>query len=136
MANSILWGDTLKVNVGEIDTQHEKLISIMSRLHESFNAKTHGDTEKKILVELIDYTRYHFGTEKKLMEDNDYDERQSHLEQHKEFVTKLASLCEKHQVQNMEVSREVLAFLTSWIINHILETDKKLARFLIEKGGQ
>ncbi len=134
MASAIQWGDTLKVNLGEIDRQHEKLIEVMNTLYQSLHSKTHGEVEKQVLVELIDYTNYHFSTEKGLMEKHGYPEKDEHLARHTEFVGKLKELCSKHQKENIDVSRDIIAFLTGWIVNHIMEVDKRLGTFLREKG--
>ena len=134
MASTIQWGDTLRVNEGAIDEQHEKLIEVMNTLYQSLHSQTHGEMEKQTLVELIDYTNYHFSAEKKLMEENGYPDKEEHLARHREFVAKLKELCSKHQKENIEVSRDIIAFLTGWIVNHIMEVDKRLGTFLKEKG--
>jgi len=134
MSKSIQWGDALLTHVDEIDEQHKKLIAIMNRLHESFNSKTHGDIEKESLVKLIEYTEYHFSTEAALMKKHEYPEMDHHLDLHKFFTRKLKELCNKHLVEKIEVSQELILFLTSWLFNHIMEVDKNLAVFLKEKG--
>jgi len=134
MSKSIEWGDALLTHVGDMDDQHKKLIGIMNKLHESFHSKTDGDIEKESLVKLIEYTEYHFSVETNLMKKYDYPEMSNHLEKHKEFTAKLKELCNKHLVEKIEVSQELILFLTSWLFNHIMEVDKKLANFLREKG--
>ena len=136
MAGSIQWGDNLLINFEKIDEQHKKLISIMSELHDSFqnHLSPEKEKEKETLVELISYTKYHFSTEKQLMEDNNYPAMNEHLGRHKEFVKKLSELCERHQIMKIEVSREILAFLTAWIVTHIMEDDKQFGLFLNGKA--
>ena len=53
---------------------------------------------------------------------------------YKEFMAKLKELCNKHLVEKIEVSQELILFLTNWLFNHIMEVDKILAKFLKEKG--
>ena len=134
MTISMQWNETMVVHVGEMDEQHEKLVSIMNSLYEALQSGKAGEAEKEVLVELIKYTDYHFSMEKGLMEKYDYPEMDDHLERHGEFTEKLKELCKKHQIENAEVSRDILAFLIGWIINHIMEADKKLGDFLNGKG--
>ncbi len=130
MRGSIQWSDSLIVNFDKIDDQHKKLILIMNEFHGTLYSKNSARKEKETLVELIDYTKYHFSTEKKLMLENDYPSMDEHLDRHKEFVKKLFELCERRQIQKIEVIREILVFLMDWIVTHIMEDDKKFGLYL------
>ena len=134
MSKSIEWGDALLMHVGDMDDEHKKLIEIMNKLHEAFHSKAYADVEKESLVALIEYTDYHFSNEVNLMKKYDYPEMAHHIGLHKEFTAKLKELCNKHLVEKAEVVQELILFLTSWFVNHIMEVDKKLANFLREKG--
>jgi hemerythrin-like metal-binding protein len=124
----------MKVHVGKIDEQHKKLISIMKSLHDALQSDKAGEAEKEILVELIKYTDYHFSLEKDLMKKHDYPQMDEHLALHREFTDKLKEFCTKHQAGDSDVSRDVLAFLVRWLINHIMNIDKKLGVFLNQQG--
>ncbi|MDH3972854.1 MAG: bacteriohemerythrin [Deltaproteobacteria bacterium] len=134
MPISMQWNEAMEVNVGEIDEQHKKLISIIKSLYDTFQSDKAVEEEKEILVELIKYTDYHFSKERELMLKYSYPERDEHLELHKEFTGKLKDFCQKHQVEKSAVSRDVLNFLIKWIINHIMNRDMKFGAFLNQRG--
>ena len=134
MSKSIDWGDTLLTHVNDIDEEHKELINILNKLHKAFHSKESAGVEKESLVALIDYADYHFSTEVNLMKKYEYPEMANHMELHKEFTGKLKELCNKHLVEQVEVIHEIILFLTSWLFNHIMEVDKKMAIFLREKG--
>ena len=134
MLKSIEWSDALLMHIGDMDDEHKKLIDIMNKLREAFHSKEHADVTKDSLVGLIKYADYHFSNEVALMKKYDYPDMMDHIGLHKEFTRKLKGLCNKYLVEKIEVSQELILFLTSWLFNHIMEVDKKLAGFLKEKG--
>jgi len=134
MTMTMQWNETMKVHVVKIDEQHRNLISIIKSLHDTLESDKAGDAEKEILVELIRYTDYHFSMEKELMEKHNYPQIHDHLALHKEFTDKLKEFCTKHQGGNSGLSRDMLAFLVRWLINHIMNVDKKLGGFLNQRG--
>jgi hemerythrin-like metal-binding protein len=54
-----------------------------------------------------------------------------HIQQHRSFSAKVVAV--RNDIKNgILISREdLLSFLNSWLINHILNTDKRLAAFLV-----
>ena len=134
MTMSMQWNDTMEVRVGKIDEQHKRLISIIKSLHDALQSDKAGEAEKEILVELIKYTDYHFSLEKDLMKKHDYPQMDEHLALHREFTDKLKEFCTKHQAGDSDVSQDLLAFLVRWLINHVMNVDKKLGVFLNQQG--
>ena len=67
----ISWCDEYSVNVGEIDSQHKEMITLVNNLHAAVEARANKDDLKELLVELVEFTRKHFSTEEQLMEKYD-----------------------------------------------------------------
>ena len=128
------WNDYLSVNVKEIDAHHKMLIEIINRLYQAMVDGVSDKVMKEVLVELIDYTKYHFSAEEEIMEKYAYLQLEDHRGMHRDFVTKLAGICRKHQVDKSPIDEEMLDFLKNWLINHILKTDRYLGIFLNDKG--
>ena len=124
----------MEVNVVEIDEQHKNLISIIKLLSDTLKPGKMTDKEKKILVELIKYTKYHFSNEQALMVKHSYPQKDEHLKLHEEFIGKLKDFCKKHQAGSSAVRNDLLAFLIRWIINHIMHVDMEFGAFLNQKG--
>jgi len=53
-----------------------------------------------------------------------------HLEQHRSFSAKVVEVRDSIKAGNPIAPSDLLAFLNSWLINHILNTDKRLGAFL------
>lgn len=134
MGKEVVWNDKLSVRIGVIDKQHKQLIELANSLYRAYIEGTSEEKEKECLVELINYTKYHFSEEEKLMEKHDYPQRKSHAVLHQSFVVRLSEICEMHQIGQKQVTRDVLLFLKEWLFDHILKKDKELGLFLSRKG--
>lgn len=122
------------VGVEEIDNQHKKLVQLINGLHDHMQA---GDAENvmgKVLERLIEYTGFHFGTEKGLMETYGYPASAGHLREHQNFVATVVGLQEKFNAGNAKITAETLTFLKDWLFEHIMESDKMLASYLNARG--
>ncbi len=86
-----------------------------------------------ILKGLADYTVYHFDYKKNLFETHGYPETTGHLKIHEDLVSQVLEL--KTQFEEGKTSQTIglINFLTDWLRNHIMKTDKKYVPFLKEK---
>ena len=78
------------------------------------------------MVELVDYVRYHFAEEEKLMAEHNYSQTDRHAELHQVFVRKVAGFLKKLKTDGSISAQDLLSFLKSWLIDHILREDTKL----------
>jgi hemerythrin-like metal-binding protein len=128
------FSDKLSVNVPTIDNQHKKLIGIINDLHAGMAAGKGKVVLDDILTRLIEYVDVHFSTEEKLMAQYNYPDAKSHETQHINLTTQVGQLYAKVKEGKLSVTIETMEFLKEWLNNHILETDKKLGKFLSTKG--
>ncbi len=85
-------------------------------------------SEEKIdetLLELQNYTKYHFSTEEKLFEKHNYENSEEHIVLHKAFISKLDNIAHKYKVEKKNINLDLMIFLRTWLVSHILENDKK-----------
>ncbi len=118
------WTDKMSVGVEEIDEQHKKLVGIINHLHDSLKTNSYKEELKIIFMELIDYTKYHFEAEEKIMAEAGYEDLESHKKQHQKFVNKLLRMKDRCYMGKEEISVELSSFLSSWMLGHILRSDK------------
>jgi hemerythrin len=118
------WTDKMSVGVEEIDEQHKKLVGIINHLHDSLKTNSFKEELKIIFMELIDYTKYHFEAEEKIMEEAGYEDLEAHKKQHQKFVNKLLRMKDRCYMGKEEISVELSSFLSSWMLGHILRSDK------------
>ncbi|MHC1761612.1 MAG: bacteriohemerythrin [Negativicutes bacterium] len=122
------WKDEYVLGIDEIDVQHRRLIEIANEVNTVLNDQWRLDKYNqilKVLDELKAYTVYHFQSEEAYMVRIGYKKRFSHAMQHKAFVEKLKAvdLSEVDEAQEKYL-RELLSFITDWVVNHIMTTDR------------
>ncbi len=131
----IQWNDTLSVGIGEIDKQHIKLIGLINQLNDAIQSGHDQEALAGVLDELVAYTMYHFGTEERLMELYAYTELAPHIERHEQFLIDITTFIERYQERSSpQLAKDLITFLSDWLSNHILRTDKELASFLTQHG--
>ncbi len=124
------WSDKLSVHVDEIDAQHKKLIDLINRLNEAWKEEFKREDVRSVFMELIDYTKYHFTSEEKYMEQNNYPDLEAHKKQHQKFIDKLNKLQAKCSYNSHEVYTDLLSFLSNWIVVHIMHSDQEYVPYM------
>lgn len=132
----IEWNDTYSVGIEAMDVHHKKLIGIFNELHDGISSGHSEETLRKTLSDLVDYTKYHFSAEEALMKEYDYPEYQNQKEAHEKLIKTLGDLQQQFEEEKsgLMIVLKIQNFLRSWLINHILESDKKYGPYLNSKG--
>lgn len=140
----ITWTKEYSIGVEQLDNQHKKLIFLINKLEVlTMYEPTHADFKErldKLMQELVNYTILHFSTEEVLMDMFDYEDSVEHKKGHTKFVEMIKLEQDKLEIliANKEwekVNKEMVAilkYLQSWLINHILKSDKKYTDFFLQ----
>ena len=129
------WTSKIAVGVDLIDDQHKELFDRTNRLLET--CKNGGSQEEVIssLSFLQDYVSQHLRDEESLQEKHNYPDMDSHKEQHKVFLEKVALIkadIDARGATLVNVIKTTNLFVT-WLSKHISQEDKKLGEFLTGK---
>ena len=130
----ITWQKIHSVNIKQFDDDHKKLIGLINELHDSMKIGQGRAVVEKILTSMFDYTQNHFTREETYMTQHRYPEFAKHRAAHREFTKKVADFRKSFIEGKLALSVEVMDFLRDWLVNHILDADKKYGPFLNEKG--
>ncbi|MCB9800330.1 MAG: hemerythrin family protein [Candidatus Omnitrophica bacterium] len=130
------WDEKMSMGINAIDVHHQKLIGYINALQEAVDK---GQTDKAFLEDLvdrlIDYTDYHFSAEEKYMKLYEYPELKSHCEEHTAFIAEVKRFKDFLQAKPTEkLEAQMLSYLQTWLIHHILIIDKEYAIYFSEKG--
>lgn len=113
-----------------IDQEHTRLFELAQETHELLIDDTlldKTDSLIHLISELINYTRTHFSHEEDYQRSIGYAGIEDHIALHRKFEDKLLefdfdSLGDDFSSQN-ETVEELLGFLTTWLVTHILKVD-------------
>lgn len=130
MRNFFQWSQAFETGFEQVDGQHRVLIDMINAAmpviakHDSVTIPEAA----RMLAELETYARQHFDDEERLMASHGLAQAfvAEHLAQHREFEREVAALRMAAASDRVDAIR-LLQFLISWLTNHIVGTDKRMA---------
>lgn len=128
------WTEDYSVSVKPMDDQHRKLFALINEYYEGISQKKNAEALAKIMHGLLDYTKYHFGDEEKLMLKSGYAGYPEQKVQHDFFIGKIEDYQKRIAEGKMLLSIEITNFLKDWLVKHIKTKDKEYGPSLNAKG--
>ena len=127
--------DNLKLDIPEIDSQHETLIRLINLLHETILQGSDRAAKDELLSQLLEHTRTHFAYEEQLMSQYNYPGYAAHKSEHSRLMQHLVNLAERYENGELLLSFFVVLELKEWATVHIEKSDKPLGAFLNNLKG-
>ncbi|UUO25127.1 bacteriohemerythrin [Colwellia sp. M166] len=134
--NEIQWKEEYSVGIESLDNDHKKLISLLNHFTTAYDYAMSEEFEREALNDLINYTKYHFDREEKLLEQHDYPNLVAHKAQHKQMIKQVERFMDLYNEKGHEALNEISEFLANWLINHINGTDKEYSELLSQRGAK
>jgi hemerythrin len=142
MADEILveWDNKYSLGIPLIDDQHKALIDLTNALYKGCLA---GPEEAQAyfmetIQGTVDYVKYHFAAEEKILEKVHYPALEEHKNQHRSFVLKIVEDVKNFQEGKKFVPNTFVRYLKDWILSHIAVMDKQYAEYIfsLKKKGE
>lgn len=133
---SVRWEARYSVGNERLDQQHQRIVAMINKLGEALDTGVEKATLMQILSDLAGYTKTHFAEEERLLEASAYPALGEHREQHAALNRRLAEFYRTFYLSSRPQTPEVLAFLQSWLYDHILEQDLRYAACLAPTATQ
>jgi len=115
------WIETLSVGVPLMDLQHRTMIDMLNRLAGSMESAPNSMIEQG-LDDLIEYARFHFDAEERLMLACDYPDFADHQAEHRQLIDDILALRQR-EGGTPSARDEIIALLTKWAMRHIIGKD-------------
>ncbi len=121
----VSWREEYSLQIDSIDQQHQALVAITRQLQEAMLTGRAREVQSELIARLVEYTRYHFEFEERLMSDSGYEDLSSHQNLHRVLAGQVLDLQEQIAKTQAVSSPQMLRFLRNWITDHILQSDRK-----------
>lgn len=128
------WTPECSVNVAQFDKQHQHLFFLINDLNTAMRARRGKIVVGNIVLALIAYTKEHFTAEEAAMRRTAYPKLAEHYQEHCQFTARVSEFEAAYKSGNALISIDVLHFLSDWLQNHILKSDKAYADHLNKNG--
>jgi hemerythrin len=134
------WDEKYSVGIPLIDDQHKELIRLTNELYQGCLG---GDEKARTFFiitirKVLDYVKYHFSAEEKLMKNAKYPLLEEHKKQHESFVLQLVTDVKSYHDGRKFVPNAFVRYLRDWILSHIAMMDTQYAKYILDlkKRGQ
>ncbi|BBT82573.1 methyl-accepting chemotaxis protein [Aeromonas veronii] len=128
------WNETFMVGVASVDRQHQGLFDAMNRFYHAVSDNSPAQVRKQRLDELLKLAIQHFADEERSMEQARYPELQRHKQEHARLLAELGNLIRREDGDEQDLNMEMIIFLKSWLLNHILKVDKQYSECMVKAG--
>ena len=129
---TIVWDESLSVEVDEIDEDHRRLVDLFNILCKAVEDKDPAQYIDAVLEELISCTIWHFRHEERLMLLYKYERFEEHKAEHKALIDSVRALQEKFHRTDKQLSTDDIEYLEDWLTEHILGQDMRLGFYLMK----
>lgn len=124
----------MSTGLRQVDLQHQELIDMINALEAALAGGRREHALATLLPQLNAYVLFHFGTEDAYIEQAGGRHALAHQQQHREFTERVAAWRAQPAAQlDLDV---LLAYLQRWLVEHILKTDRELARLIQVQRGE
>ena len=129
------WKNDYSVGVFNMDSHHKKLFDIINELHEGMKEGKGAEAAEHSIKELLDYTKYHFSEEEKMMEQVGYSGLSAQKTAHKIFISRIEDFKEEaDRGMAVFVSSKLVNTAMDWLKQHILTMDKQYQEEMNSNG--
>jgi len=129
----IRWRDTYDTGVEAVDLEHRKLVELIEAMHTSIRDDEPKETVEQVINEIVEYTQDHFKNEESLMQNEQYPKLDEHKIEHRTLIEEVAVFKERLLNDFPDGRQDFYRFLREWLINHILDSDKKFGVYVSAK---
>lgn len=127
----ITWTPAHDVGVAMMDRQHRKLAHHVNELAIGLRNGDGSNTIAKKLSAALSYARHHFESEERLMDAAGLAEAAAHRESHARLLDDMRTFATGCDTRSLSLATR---FLQEWLLRHIADADRELARTVIASG--
>lgn len=126
-----VWKDSFAIGIASVDREHQRFFELINAMHAAVLAGGSNARCRTTLQELVGYSAWHFRREEQLMVAAGYPDAASHGAEHEAFRRRLERLR-----ADGAGSIAMLGFMTDWIVEHILGSDRAFGRWNSAQSGR
>jgi hemerythrin-like metal-binding protein len=128
------WSENFATGIAQIDDQHRELVGLLNTLVSHIAYQSDAPSLEAVFQQLSDYTAFHLRSEEEIWHryfDGDPWE-EWHRKSHGDFMAEVARLKASEATTPLEtVLEQIVTVLTHWLAQHILDSDKRLAKVVL-----
>lgn len=132
----IKWKPVYETGIVALDKEHQGLVEQINELFEAVRDKRGSEVYADVVVVLETYVVEHFAHEEKLMAEYQFPGLADHQQEHQNLVAAVQELRKDHAERDESAARELLNFLRTWLLEHIVKVDREYGPFIESRAGR
>ena len=135
MTDTLLrWDDSFLIGIDELDYEHKVLIDDIDRLHEELAGHDEKSEIERCLGDIHARMQAHFALEEHVMKERGYEFFDEHKREHEALLNSYTEdMAQFLNDTGVSASTPIEDSLKRWIVDHILNSDKKMSLMVQEK---
>jgi hemerythrin len=126
----INWNETMKLDVPEIDFEHEALIGVINTLGDLLQQGGGVERIQALLGDIHAQIEAHFALEEKIMRDRGFAGYEAHKEDHDRLLEQIRDIMDEAATVDQDALRDHLAQrLNRWFSEHFRTLDRSFHNF-------
>ena len=130
----IEWQASFNLNVAVLDKQHKILVKVINELHGAIAAGKEKEVLGTLLSKIGSFAAMHFAKEEHYFDTFGYPQTETHKQEHIDFEHKLSDFEDDFKAGRAHLSKEMMVYLSNWLVAHINVSDRAYAPFLNARG--
>ena len=130
----LTWKHANMVGVRALDDQHGILMDTMNELRQAVVRGAGREQVSEVLDRLIEFTRMHFATEERLLEQTGFPALAAHRVEHQRVLAQILEAAPRAQHGEEVHMHSLLIFLRDWYVTHIGSLDQEYGPWLNDRG--
>jgi len=125
--DQVKWSESYALGIKLIDDQHKALLDIVNDIFNHATGREREEHEyfKDVIKQAVDYVKFHFTTEEKIMISTKYKGYEEHKKNHEEFIIQVLKTAKDYESGKRLTLSKFGYFLKDWVLSHIAVMDKK-----------
>lgn len=128
----IQWKNEYRIGVPRVDEQHQQLIELINALYQKIGPETKPGDVWNLLEGFNHYADTHFATEERIARDANIpiEDFNAHKAKHESYRDRMLSFRRDLEQNDKRAPVQLMAFLSTWWLSHILVEDMELGRLI------
>ena len=128
------WDDSFLIGIDELDYEHKVLIDDINRLHEELAGHDEKSEIERCLGDIHARMQSHFALEEHVMKERGYEFFDEHKREHEALLNSYTEdMAQFLNDTGVSASTPIEDSLKHWVVDHIINSDKKMSLMVQEK---
>ena len=131
----VIWEDKYATGIELIDDQHKQLVELTNQLYLACFAGEEAlyTVFKDAMSRMVEYVRFHFSAEVKLLSAINYPDYHNHKKMHDTLVQDILDAAKDYEEGKKFVPNNFVRTLKDWVFGHIAVYDKIYAAYVADQ---